>query len=312
MFWKLLQIEIKPDVIASPFGFPITNTLLCTWLSIIVLVIFFFAGTRRKDMIPRGAQNFAEWAVESLRRTVEGVSGERKGRVFFPLIGTLFLFILVSNMLDIFPGVDTIGQIDITQHFGNCAPVLGIFPSCQPVAGFLLFGNLSNQLIPWIRPATTDLNLNFAMAIIVIVTVQVFGFMSRGFFGYLGHFINVKTLFRSIIHFNGMGIVQGIIELFVGLLEIIDEIARVISLSFRLFGNIFAGSAVLAIFAFILPVIADIVFIPFELFVAFVQSLVFALLTLVYLEIATSHTEEHEEEREEQALQGEKAVAPAH
>ncbi len=315
--WKLLQIKITPDVIARPFGFPITNTLLCTWISILVLVVFFFVGTRRKDMIPSGAQNFAEWAVESLRRMVEGVSGERKGRVFFPLFGTLFLFILVSNLLDVVPTVDTVGTINqsgvlAAQHAGNCAPVLGIFPSCQPVAGFLLFGNLSNQLIPWIRPATTDLNLNFAMAITVIITVQVFGFMSHGFFGHMSHYINVKVLFRSIIHFNGMGIVQGIIEFFVGLLEIIDELARVLSLSFRLFGNIFAGSAVLAIFAFILPFVSDIIFIPFEIFIAFVQALVFSLLTLVYLEIATGHDEHEEEEREERVIEGGKAVATAH
>lgn len=315
--WKLLQIQIQPDVIFHIFGFPVTNTLLCTWISILALVIFFFVGTRRKDMIPRGAQNFAEWAAESLRRTVEGVSGERKGRVFFPLIGTLFLFILVSNLLDVFPGVDTVGWINqsgvqAVQHAGNCAPVLGIFPSCQPAAGFLLFGNLSNQLIPWIRPATTDLNLNFAMAITVIVTVQAFGFMSSGFFGHLGHYFNVKTLFRSIIHFSGIGIVQGVIEFFVGLLEIIDELSRILSLSFRLFGNIFAGSIVLAVFAFLVPALANIIFIPFELFVAFVQALVFSLLTLVYLEIATSHAGEHEEEREEQVLRGDKAVAPAH
>ena len=317
MFWKLLQIQIQPDVIFTIFGLQVTNTLLCTWISIIVLVVFFFAGTRRQDMIPRGAQNLVEWTVEMLRRTVEGVSGQKKGRMFFPLIGTLFLFIFVSNLLDVFPTVDTWGTINqsgvlAAQHAGNCAPVLGIFPSCQPVAGFLLFGNLSNQLIPWIRPATTDLNLNFAMAIVVVITVQVFGFYTQGFFGHLGHYINVRTLFRSIIHFNGMGIVQGVIEVFVGLLEIIDELARIISLSFRLFGNIFAGSAVLAIFAFILPFISDIIFIPFETFIAFVQALVFALLTLVYLEIATSSHQHEEEERIEEALEGEKAVAGAH
>ena len=315
--WKLLQIEIQPDTIFTVFGFHVTNTLLCTWISILVLVVFFFLGTRRHDMIPRGAQNFVEWTVEMLRRMVEGVSGQKKGRVFFPLIATLFLFIFVSNLLDIFPTVDTIGTINqsgilAAQHAGNCAPVLGIFPSCQPVAGFLLFGNLSNQLIPWIRPATTDLNLNLAMAISVVVTVQVFGFYTQGFFGHVSHYINVKPMFQAIIHFNGMGIFQGFVEFFVGILDIIDELARIISLSFRLFGNIFAGSAVLAIFAFILPFVSDIIFIPFELFVAFVQALVFALLTLIYLEIATSSHQHEEEERVEEVLEREKAVATTH
>jgi len=316
VFWKLLQIQIQPDTIFTVFGFHVTNTLLCTWISIIVLVVFFFVGTRRHDMIPRGAQNFVEWTVEMLRRLVEGVSGQKKGRVFFPLIATLFLFILVSNLLDVFPTVDTIGTINqsgvlAAQHAGNCAPVLGIFPSCQPVAGFLLFGNLSNQLIPWIRPATTDLNLNLAMAISVVITVQVFGFYTQGFSRHVSHYLNVKPMFQAIIHFNGMGIFQGFVEFFVGLLEIVDELARIISLSFRLFGNIFAGSAVLAIFAFVLPFVSDIIFIPFELFVAFVQALVFALLTLIYLEIATT-SHQHEEERVEEALEREKAVATTH
>lgn len=97
-----------------------------------------------------------------------------------------------------------------------------------------------------------------------------------------------------------MGMFQGFIEFFVGLLELIGEVTRILSLAFRLFGNIFAGSAVLAIFAFLLPFIADVVFIPLELFVAFVQALVFALLSLVYLEIATSSHAEHAEEETEQ------------
>jgi F-type H+-transporting ATPase subunit a len=107
---------------------------------------------------------------------------------------------------------------------------------------------------------------------------------------------------------------QGVIEFFVGLIEIISEIARVISLAFRLFGNIFAGSAVLAVFAFILPFLADIVFIPLELFVAFVQALVFALLSLVYLEIATTsetHGEETEREAHEEFERREATKQPA-
>jgi F-type H+-transporting ATPase subunit a len=286
--WKLLAIKIQPDVIFRPFGFPITNTLLCTWISIVVLVVFFFFATRRRELIPSGMQNFAEWAVEALLGIVQGVSGKEKGKKFFPLVATLFLFIFLSNLLDIFPGVDTVGWID-TSAVGHLSstPWLGIFPQNTPVAGFLLFGDLSNKLIPWIRPATTDLNLNFAMAIIVIITVQAFGFYTQGPKGHLSRYFNFGTLIRSITHFSPAGLMQGVIEVFVGLLEIIDELSRVVSLSFRLFGNIFAGSIVLAVFAFVLPFLSDVIFIPFELFVAFVQALVFSLLTLVYLEIAT-------------------------
>jgi F-type H+-transporting ATPase subunit a len=315
--WKLLAIKIQPDVIFRPFGFPITNTLLCTWISIVVLVVFFFFATRRRDLIPSGMQNFAEWAVEALLGIVQGVSGKEKGKKFFPLVATLFLFIFLSNLLDVFPGVDTVGWID-TSAIGHLSssPWLGIFPQNTPVFGFLLFGALSNKLIPWIRPATTDLNLNFAMAIIVVITVQAFGFYSLGPKNHLGHYFNFGTLFRSIIHFNPGGLMQGVIEVFVGLLEIIDELARILSLSFRLFGNIFAGSIVLAVFAFVLPFVSDIVFIPFEVFIAFVQALVFSLLTLVYLEIATSSHTAHEEsgtieEAEQQFAHDEQRTAAA-
>jgi len=238
-------------------------------------------------------QNFMEWVVELLLGLVEGVSGKEKGKKFFPLVATFFVFILVSNLLDIFPGVDTVGSIDITA-------IQQAHITSKPVLGFLLFGDLSNKLVPWIRPATSDLNLNFAMALIAVITAQAFGFYTLGPLHHLGKYFNVTTFFRSLVKLDFQGMFQGVIEFFVGLIEIISELARVISLAFRLFGNIFAGSAVLAVFAFILPFFADIIFIPLELFVAFVQALVFALLTLVYLEIATT-SETHGGETEHEA-----------
>jgi len=290
--WKLLQIKIQPDTIFYIGPLQVTNTLLCTWISIVVLVALFFAGTRRRDMIPSGMQNFVEWMVETLLGLVEGVSGKVKGKKFFPLVATFFLFILVSNMLDVIPGVDTVGSID---HDAIRAAHI----TSQPVLGFLLFGDLSNMLIPWIRPATSDLNLNFAMALIAVITAQAFGFYTLGPLEHISKFINVKLFFKSLVKLDFQGMFQGFIEFFVGILELIGEAARIVSLAFRLFGNIFAGSAVLAVFAFLLPFVADIIFIPFEIFVAFVQALVFTLLSLVYLEIATtghSHTDETEQE----------------
>jgi F-type H+-transporting ATPase subunit a len=292
--WKLLQIKIQPDTIFYIGPLPVTNTLLCTWLSIIVLVALFFAGTRRRDMIPSGVQNFVEWMVELLLGLVQGVSGKVKGKKFFPLVATFFLFILVSNMLDVIPGVDTIGTID---HDAIRAAHI----TSQPVLGFLLFGNLSDMLIPWIRPATSDLNLNFAMALIAVITAQAFGFYTLGPLEHISKFINVKLFFKSLIKLDFQGMFQGFIEFFVGILELIGEVARIVSLAFRLFGNIFAGSAVLAVFAFLLPFVADIIFIPFEIFVAFVQALVFTLLSLVYLEIATTGHSHADEETEKEA-----------
>lgn len=296
MLWRLPEVTLAPDVIFYIGPLPVTNTLLCTWISILILVAFFYFGSRRQEMIPRGIQNLAEYAVESLLSLVEGVAGKEKGKKFFPLVATFFIFILVSNLLDVIPGVDTVGQIN-TQ-------ILKMHPGSQPVLGFLLFGDISNAVIPWIRPATSDLNLTLAMALVSVITTQVFGFYTLGAREQLSKFFN----FRSLFKFN----FEGVIEFFVGLLEIISEIARVISFAFRLFGNIFAGSVVLAVFAFILPFAADVIFIPFELFVAFVQALVFSLLTLVFLQIATTSHEqrgEHEEEAETEYQRREQEAA---
>jgi F-type H+-transporting ATPase subunit a len=288
VLWRLPAIKLAPDVIFTIPGinWPVTNTLLCTWLSIVVLVLIFYFGTRRRDMIPRGIQNLVEWVVELMLGLVEGVAGKEKGKKFFPLVATLFVFIAVSNLLDIFPGVDTVGAVD-TEALAK----MGV----TSYPGPFLFGNLSNAVIPWIRPATTDLNLTIGMALITVITAQVFGFVTLGAGEHLSKYFN----FRSLFKFN----LEGIIEFFVGLLEIVSEIARVLSLAFRLFGNIFAGSVVLAVFAFILPFVSDIVFIPFEIFVALVQAFVFGLLTLIYLQLATTGHEHPESEGEHETIE---------
>lgn len=274
-FWKLPEIKLAPDVIFNIGPLPVTNTLFATWITIIVLAAITFFATRRQDLIPRGMQNFAEWAVESLLGLVESVAGKERGKKFFPLVATFFIFILFANLLDILPGVDTIGWVNLTAiQQAHLAPPASIF----------LFGIYSNKIVPWLRPATTDLNLTIGMALVSVIVTQFFGFSMLGAKHYLGRFFK----FTSPINF------------YVGLLELVSEIARTISLSFRLFGNIFAGTIVLAIFALLLPVIGGVIFIPFELFVAFLQAFIFALLTLVFLQIATSE-EEHKPASESEA-----------
>jgi len=286
VLWKLQPIQIQPEVIFTIFGFPITNTLLGTWISIILLVLFFFLGTRRRDLIPSGMQNAVEWIVEYLINLTESVAGKVKARKFFPLVATFFIFILFCNLLDIFPGVDTIGTVNLEA--------LKLAHLSAPTSFFLL-GEYSDKLTPWVRPGTSDLNLTLAMALVSVIVTQVFGFTTLGAKQHLSKYFPFKALFT-----HGF---QGPIEFFVGLIELVTEISRILSFSFRLFGNIFAGSAVLAVFAFILPFIADVVFIPLEIFVGFVKSLIFDLLTLVFLEIATTSHEHNEDETEKQAME---------
>lgn len=298
MLWRLPNISLAPDTIFYIGSFPVTNTLLGTWISIVILLVLFYFGTRKREMIPSGIQNFMEWVVELLLGLVEGVAGKVNGRKFFPLVATFFTFIVISNTIDIIPTVDTVGQID-------SAAIQAMHTSSRPVAGFLLFGDISNKIIPWVRPATTDLNLTIGMALIAVITAQVFGFATLGAGGHLGKYFN----FKALLKFN----TTGFIEFFVGILDIVQEIARILSLAFRLFGNIFAGTIVLAVFAFIIPFVSDIIFIPFELFVAFVQAFVFALLALIYLQLAvTGHDHEGEHEAQEEFAHNEREAAATH
>lgn len=286
MFWQLQPILIQPDVIFNLFGFPITNTLFCTWIVIIILVVLVYYGTRKSDLIPSGFQNFVEWSVESILNLVQGVVGKEKGRRFFPLVATFFFFILFANLFDVLPGIDTIGWVNVTAfHDAHLAAPTG------PIV--FLFGSASNKLVPWFRPPTSDLNLTFAMAFISVVVTQIYGFFYLGAGEHLSKYFQFKALFT-----HGA---QGPIEFFVGIVELITEISRLLSFSFRLFGNIFAGSAVLALFAFLLPAVGDVIFIPLELFVAFVQALVFTLLTLVFMQMATTSHEHEEGEHEAEA-----------
>jgi F-type H+-transporting ATPase subunit a len=284
VFWKLSNPNVPPDTIFTIPGinFSVTNTFLCTWLIILgllVLVFGFIRNKRHQQLVPTGFQNFMEWAVESLQNLVESVSGKVKGRKFFPLVATLFVFILLGNLMDVFPGIDTIGTVT------NAANP----PSLGPI--HFLLGNNTDKLIPWFRPPTSDLNLTFAMAIVVVVLCQIIGFASLGTGVHLSKYFKVKGLFSKGV--------SGPIEFFVGLIEIVTELSRILSFAFRLFGNIFAGSAVLAVFGALTFGIANLVFIPLEIFVAFVQALVFAMLTLVFMEMAsTSHDHEHESPEE--------------
>jgi len=286
VLWKLQPIQIPPEVIFYIGPLPVTNALLGTWISIFFLLLFFILGTRRRDLIPSGMQNAVEWIIEYLLNLTESVAGKVKARKFFPLVATFFIFILFCNLLDIFPGVDTIGTVNLEAvRLSHLRPPTTIF----------LLGEYSDKLTPWVRPGTSDLNLTLAMALVSVIVTQVFGFMALGPKQQLGKYFNFKALRHGF---------QGPIEFFVGLIELVTEISRILSFSFRLFGNIFAGSAVLAVFAWLLPFVSDAIFIPLEIFVGFVQALIFALLTLVFLEIGTtSHEVEEDEMTEKEALE---------
>jgi len=275
--WALSLVNAHAENPGRPWANFVTMQIL---VAAIILVLFAVLRPRLSMDRPGTLQHMLEVIYSFLHSESRDNIG-REGPRFLPFVGTLFIFILFCNLLDVFPGVETFGWIDLTALRAAHLP---------PPTSIFLFGDYSNKLAPWIRPGTSDLNLTLAMALVSVITTQAFGFYTLGWREQLGKYFNFRALFK----FN----FQGFIEFFVGILEIVTELSRILSFSFRLFGNIFAGGAVLAVFAFILPFAADIVFIPLELFIAFVQALIFSLLTLVFLEIATTSHEGVETEME--------------
>ncbi|MFH1193471.1 MAG: F0F1 ATP synthase subunit A [bacterium] len=248
-----MKISLAAESIFHIGNFAVTNTLLMSWVIIAFLFTITFLLRKKLLAVPAGLQNIVELGVEKLLNFMESVTGDRsQAKKFFPLIATIFIFVILSNWLEIVPGLGTVGIKEMEDG--------------------------KEVIIPFIRSASADLNVTLAIAIIAVISIQVFGIAALGAFKYAGKFINFK----------------GPIEFFVGLLELISEIAKIISFSFRLFGNIFAGEVLLTIVLFLVPFLVPLPFLFLEIFVGFIQALVFSMLTLVFLKVATvSHEEQH-------------------
>jgi len=264
--WLLPNINVGPDLFIIRIGslsIVLSNTLFMAWVSIAIVLFLFIGATRKMAIIPRGLQNFVELATETFLNFCKGIAGEEKGRRFFPFVATIFFYVLFANWASILPGVESIGTPD---------PAVG--QVLHPFLGIFLVGADSNKIIPWIRPASTDLNFTLALALISVVMTQIYSFRALGVGGQLGKYI-VNPL-RNPLGF------------FIGALEIVSEFARVISFSFRLFGNVFAGDVLLLVLGTLLPFVGATIFYPLELFVGFIQAFVFAVLTLVFLSLGTT------------------------
>lgn len=290
----LPPILVPAEVLATIGGFPLTNTILATWVTMIVLVLLFRAATSNMQLVPRGVQNFVEMAVEGLYGFCIGVAGERYGRHFFPMVAAIFLFVITNAWLSLLPGFGTIGAVHHAEHgavpFIPVGPVAVVPPGAETIEPGRHGppGAVEGMLVPFLRGANTDLNTTLALALVAMVFVQMWGLRAHGI-RYGAKFVNVGRLLRGQIAF-------GLIDVFVGVLETVSEIARIVSFTFRLFGNMFAGEVLLAVIVFLIPWSLVLVFYGLELFVGFVQALVFAGLTLVFSTMAVAgHGEEHEE-----------------
>ncbi len=287
------SVTVSPEILFNisigGFVYPLTNTILTAWLVILALALLSYFATRKMELVPSGLQNVMEMAVESIMGLAESVAGDR-ARKFFVVVATIFIFVMFSNLVGLIPGFGPIGTI--TLEPGKTAPtgifIIGDAPQFaqNPAESGVPI------LAPFFRSPSTDVNLTFGIALIAMLLVEAWGMQMTGIgrywlrffrFGQLGEFF--RLLFQGKVKI-GM-FFMGLIDFFVGLIELVSEFAKLIAFTFRLFGNIFAGEVVLLIMSFLFAAL-PLIFYGFELFVGFVQAFVFAILALAFMTIATT------------------------
>jgi F-type H+-transporting ATPase subunit a len=339
----LADISIPAEAVLHVGPITLTNTMLSSWLTMIVLIVAGWLITRNMTEVPGRWQGFLEILTEFFYGLVEGAAEKKWARRFFPIVMTLFLFIIVSNWLGLTPLFASWGPLH-HAHEGktgqsvqwlNESKTVGLWiRNEEAVEGAVAAGEHGTEaststegahaeagghgegggsvetgyiLAPMFRAATTDLNVTLALAVIAVLLTQYFGVKALGI-GYFGKFIALGGVFKAFTK-PGLGcggriaaFFMGLIDIFIGVVEIISEIGKIVSFSFRLFGNIFAGEVLLAVMAFLVPYLISLPFYGLEIFVGFVQALVFMMLTVAFFVVAQSHHgEEHLEEGLEHA-----------
>ncbi len=257
-------------VVLTPDGWPlpITNSMVMVWMVVIGLVVVAQLATRKMSLVPTGVQNFVEWIVEALYTFLEGILGEHLVKRTFWFFATIFILILCTNWIGLIPGVGTIGwDVDSTGHVHK----------------------------PLFRGGNADLNMTAAMAFTFALLWFYWAVTENGIKGFLAHIFAPKGEFNGIMKI-GMILIFGM----VGLIEVASILLRPVALSFRLYGNIFAGENMLEGMMVMVPsYIAWLPPLPFyfmELLVGLIQALVFMLLTAVFLKLICDHGDDHGDE----------------
>ena len=233
--------------------FAVTNTLLSAWFATVMLVLFFVLGSRKKSLVPGRFQSLVESLLEAALSFCSSVLGPEMGRKAFPVVATIFFFVLFNAWLALLPFYQFLG--------------------------FTKDGEIKPHLL---RSAGTDLNFPLALALISFIFVEYWGIRSHGL-GYFKKFFAIGGLLRLRP--------AGLIDAFVGFLELISEFVRIVSFTFRLFGNMTAGEILVVMITFLVPFVAVEFVFGLELLVGLIQAVIFASLTLVFLSVAVSHQE---------------------
>jgi F-type H+-transporting ATPase subunit a len=277
------QISEKITLFAEPirhFGsFVVTNSLLTSWVAVAIIIVLSLVLRSKLKTIPGKLQNVFEIIVEGALGLCDQVTNDRAlSMKIFPIAISVFFFILISNWLGIMP----LGGFGIVEK------------GLPAVAG----GTSSLTFVPFLRGATADINTTLALATMAVLGANLFGVVSIGIWKTFNKYVNLKVLggiFTKIRHEPTIIIVAPI-TFFVGLIEIVGEFAKIASLSFRLFGNVFAGEVLLASMAALVAYFVPIPFLFLELLVGVIQALIFSILLVVYFTIAASDHDEHEHE----------------
>lgn len=260
-------VPLKPARLFTIGKFTVTNSMLVTWIVAAGIIVAAQAATKNIQPVPKGAQNFWEWLVESLYNFLESIIGSDLVRKTFWFFATIFIFILFVNWFGLIPGVGTIGWgHDVNGHFEVTRPIL--------------------------RGGNADLNMTFAMAMVFFALWLVWAIQANGVGGFLMHIFGPKGESRGF-----MKVMLVFIFFVVGLLEVVSILFRPISLSFRLYGNVYAGETILESMSTMVPALSWLIPIPFyfmELLVGLVQALVFMLLTAVFTLLIAQHEPGHE------------------
>src|SRR6266480_3836866 len=257
-------VSLKPAELVRIGKFAITNSMMVTWIVAAVIIVFAQLATRKIKAIPTGAQNFWEWLVESLYNFLESIIGRELVRKTFWFFATIFIFILFVNWFGLIPGVGTIG-------WGHHDLTTGVFHVDRPL----------------LRGGNADLNMTTAMAAIFFVLWIIWAIQANGVGGFLLHIFGPKGETSGILK-----VLMAVIFFMVGWLEVVSILFRPISLSFRLFGNIYAGESILEAMSTMNPYVSWLLPIPFyfmEILVGVVQALVFMLLTAVFTMLIAQH-----------------------
>jgi len=288
------HIQVAPEKLTkSPlFTLPVigdfypTNTQMAMLLMDVILIGIALAvrnQLKKGVLVTRGITAFVEFLVEFIYNMTESTAGKFTKRIF-PFFATIMFMVLVSNWMELIPGVDSIGLIHESAHG---YPLKELWPGASTIIKAEVEGGHGGfHLVPYVRVLSTDLNFTAALALISVLMTQVIGVQAQGA-RYFTKFLNFTTFFKKPFF--------GAIDFAVGLLELISEFSKILSFAFRLFGNIFAGSVLLFLIGSMIPVFMPSAIMLFEFFIGLIQAFVFGMLTMVFMSQATQgHGGEHE------------------